>query len=155
MLNIMQNFKFDFLENEFWADWCVLNLGMNSQSYSKTQMESARNSSNYTTNWLTRTLILLPSKSLNSKKQTKLHQVTLPSAKTKTTFLAVVSHSLSTTTWSSKSYNPSKKQVWISYPFVSTHHNHYGWRYTTYTSPTPKLSKPTLIQTLSIHPLIP
>ena len=21
MLNIMQNFKFDFLENEFWADW--------------------------------------------------------------------------------------------------------------------------------------
>ena len=23
MLNIMQNFKFDFLENEFWADWGV------------------------------------------------------------------------------------------------------------------------------------
>ena len=23
MLNITQNFKFDFLENEFWADWCV------------------------------------------------------------------------------------------------------------------------------------
>ena len=21
MLNIMQNFKFDFLENKFWADW--------------------------------------------------------------------------------------------------------------------------------------
>ena len=21
MLNIMQNFKFDFLENEFWIDW--------------------------------------------------------------------------------------------------------------------------------------
>ena len=23
MLNIMQNFKFDFLENEFWVDWGV------------------------------------------------------------------------------------------------------------------------------------
>ena len=23
ILNIVQNFKFDFLENEFWADWVV------------------------------------------------------------------------------------------------------------------------------------
>ena len=23
ILNIMQNFKFDFLEKEFWADWSV------------------------------------------------------------------------------------------------------------------------------------
>ena len=23
MLNMMQNFQFDFLEDEFWADWCL------------------------------------------------------------------------------------------------------------------------------------
>ena len=53
----------------------------------------------------------------------------------------------------SKSYTPSKKQVRKSYPFESIHQNCYGLMYTTYTFTTPLLSTPTLIQTLSIHPL--
>ena len=28
MLNIMQSFKYDFLENEFWADWGVLSISI-------------------------------------------------------------------------------------------------------------------------------
>ena len=132
-----------------------LNLGISSQSYNETLMESTQNCFNYATNWLTRTLTLLPSKSLNSKKQIKLHRqkVKLPSIRTKTTFLVVVFYSLSATTWSTKSYNPSKKQAWKFYLF--RYQNHYGLRYITCTSPTTQLSSPTLMQTLSIHPIIP
>ena len=119
-------------------------------------MESTRNPLNCTTDSLTQTLILLPFKSLNSKKQTKLHRskVTLPSIKTETTYLAVVFYSLSTTTSSSKKSTPSNKQVWKLYPFEFTHQNHYGLKCTTSTFPIPQLSRPTLIQTLSIHILI-
>ena len=132
-----------------------LNRGKNSQSCNWTPMESAQNYLNNATYWLPQTLILLPSRSLNSKKQTKFHRlkVTLPSVKIETTFLAVVSSSLSVMALSSKSYTPSEKQVRKSYPFESIHQNCYGLMYTTYTFTTPLLSTPTLIQTLSIHPL--
>ena len=117
-----------------------LNRGKNSQSCNWMSMESAQNYLNNATYWLP---------------QTKFHRlkVTLPSVKIETTFLAVVSSSLSVMALSSKSYTPSQKQVRKSYPFESIHQNCYGLMYTTYTFTTPLLSTPTLIQTLSIHPL--
>ena len=132
-----------------------LNRGINSQSYNGMLMEFAWNYLNCMTDWLTQILILLPPKSLKSVKQTKLgwSKVTPPSVKNKT-FLAMVFNSLSATTWSSKIYTPSNKQVWKSYPFESAHQNHYRLKCTTSTFPTPQLSRPTLIQTSSINLLI-
>ena len=64
--------SFMFPPTPFHLNSYKLNLGINSQSYNRTPMESVRNYLNYATCLLPRTLLLLPSKSLNSEKQTKL-----------------------------------------------------------------------------------
>ena len=116
-------------------------------------MKSARNYLNCVTDSLTQTFMLLPSRSLNYIKLTKLRQskVTPPTEKTEITFLAVVFYSLSAATWSLKNYTPSNKQAWKSYPFESANQNNYGMKCTTSTFPTPQFSRSTLIQTTSIQ----